>query len=253
MATSARELGKSQRREDILTAARALMRDGDDGFSMRTLAEHAGVSIATPYNLFGSKQNILLAVLNEDLAAYEESLETLRADEVDGLFDATAVMITMLRRDPDFYRSVIHAVSRDGGEFRHLVNGPRYIVWKKLLRQATRAGLLEDHIDPDAFAIASSQLLLANLLEWAQGALGLDEMEARSRYGLALTLLAVATDHSRPQLQAHLRAAEQRLQTLWRAALAARLRQGDLDPESRELLADQLKHLQSEHHEETVP
>ncbi len=254
MSASPRELGKSQRRDDILTAARALMRDGDDvGFSMRTLAEQAGVSIATPYNLFGSKQSILLAVLNEDLAEYERALETMRADEIDGLFDATALMTTMLRRDPTFYRSVIDAVSRHGREFRHLVNGPRYIVWKRLLRQATGAGLLVDHIDPDAFAIASSQLMLANLLEWAQGALSLDEMEARNRYGLALTLLAIATDRSRQHVQAHLREAERRLQDLWRTTLSARLRAGELDPESRELLADQLKHLQPEPDQETAP
>ena len=60
--TSTRELGKSKRRREILAAARDLMRQSDDlGFSMRTLADRAGVSIATPYNLFGSKQAWLSA------------------------------------------------------------------------------------------------------------------------------------------------------------------------------------------------
>lgn len=247
MAESARELGKSQRREDIVNAARSLMREaGDPGFSMRTLAERAGVSIATPYNLFGSKQAILLAVLNDDLVAYEKALGELNADAIDVLFESQALVSKLVQREPDFYRNMIAAVSRDGPEFRHMVSGPRYILWKRLLGQATAAGLLSPQVDPDAFAIASSQLLLANTLEWAQGTLPLEEMEARNRYSLALTLLAIATDKSRPQIEAHFQEAERALQKLWRKALARRLRDGNLDEESREILADQIKQLNFE-------
>ncbi len=244
MAESARELGKTQRRDDILRAARSLMQEaGDLGFSMRTLAERAGVSIATPYNLFGSKQAILLAVLNDDLREYEAALAGLEADAIDVLFQSQTLVSTLVRREPEFYRNVIYAVSRDGPEFRHMVGGPRYVLWKRLLGQATGAGLLRGDVDPDAFAIATSQLVLANVLEWAQGALTLEEMEARNTYGLALTLLAVATDQSRLQIEVHFRAAERSLQKLWRAALTKRLRDGTLDDESREILADQIRHL----------
>ena len=86
---------------------------------------------------------------------------------------------------------MLRAVSQGGPVFRLMVNGPRYVLWKKLLRQATEAGLLADDVDPDAFAIASSQIGLSNVLEWAQGGLTLDEMEARNHYGLALVLLGV--------------------------------------------------------------
>jgi AcrR family transcriptional regulator len=242
---SARDFAKSQRRDDIVAAARQLMRDsGDLGFSMRSLAENAGVSIATPYNLFGSKQAILLAVLDANLTEYERALDALEADGVDVLFQAIATMHSLLARDPDFYRSMLVAVFRDGGpEFRHMVSGPRYLLWKKLLKQATRAGVLRGDADPDAFAIAVSQLLFSNILDWAHGALSIDELEARSRYGLALALLALATPQSREQLQSELRSAESKLQRLWRGALARRLRQGPLDAEARALFADQLLHL----------
>lgn len=241
---SARELGKSQRREDILGAARELMRQsGDLQFSMRALAERAGVSIATPYNLFGSKQHILLAVLNVDLLEYEQAVSRLHADAIDVLFQGISIMSAMLRREPEFYRNVLNAVSRDGPEFRQMVNGPRYVLWKKLLRQATEAGLLADDMDPDAFAIASSQISIGNVLEWAMGSLSLDEMEARNQYGLALVLLAVATDKSRPQLQARLREAEATLQRIWRHVLTERLRKGTLDEDTREILADQIKQM----------
>lgn len=243
---SARIKGINRRRQAILDAARRLMREPEGpAFSMRNLAEAAGVSIATPYNLFGSKQAILLAVLDEDLADFETRLAALNADAIEVLFEANAITSSLLRREPEFYRNALCAIIRDGPRFRFMVNGPRYVVWKRLLSQATQAGLLRDDIDPDAFAIASSQLMAANVMEWSQGGLTLDEMEARSEYGLALTLLAVATDRSRPVLTERMCSAEHKLQRQWQAMLRQRLHRGDLDDYTRQVLADQLQHLES--------
>lgn len=242
---------RNPRRDDIVDAARRLIRDsGEGGFSMRNLAVAAGVSIATPYNLFGSKQAILVAVLDADLADYQRELSAMQADEIGVLFDASALLTAVLSREPDFYRNALAAVAHDAPEFRVMVNAPRYLVWKRLLRQATEAGLLNDQVDPDAFAIASSQLMLASLREWTAGALTLEEMDARNEYGLALTLSAIATERSRGCLQARMRAAEFRLQRMWRVALMDRLERGDLDDEARALLADQLKLM---HNEESTP
>ncbi|MEQ8483347.1 MAG: TetR/AcrR family transcriptional regulator [Pseudomonadales bacterium] len=243
--TSAREQAKNQRRDDILEAARRLIRQSRDfSFSMRALAEEAGVSIATPYNLFGSKQAILLAVLDADLAHYQAALGALKADAIDVLFEAVTLMTEHLTGEPDFYRSVLAGLSKEGGpRFRMMVSGPRYLMWKRLLGQAAEAGLIRHDLDPDAFAVTLSQLIFANVIEWAQGTLTPAEMDARIRYGLALALLAVATDRSRKLLDARLRGAEQALQRLWRNHLSERLKHGPLDDDTRALLADQLKHL----------
>ena len=243
--TSAREQAKNQRRDDILEAARRLIRQSRDfSFSMRALAEEAGVSIATPYNLFGSKQAILLAVLDADLAHYQAALGALKADAIDVLFEAVTLMTEHLTGEPDFYRSVLAGLSKEGGpRFRMMVSGPRYLMWKRLLGQAAEAGLIRHDLDPDAFAVTLSQLIFANVIEWAQGTLTPAEMDARIRYGLALALLAVATDRSRKLLDTRLRGAEQALQRLWRNHLSQRLKHGPLDDDTRALLADQLKHL----------
>src|ERR1041385_1026819 len=58
-----REKQTGERRERILDAARKLMRRaGGTGFTMRALAKEAGVSLATPYNLFRSKAGVLYAL-----------------------------------------------------------------------------------------------------------------------------------------------------------------------------------------------
>ncbi len=230
-----------------------MRRSGDAAFSMRTLAEEAGVSIATPYNLFGSKQAILLALLSADLADYEAALANLHADEIEVLFRAVSLMTATLRADPEFYRNVLSAVSRDGGpEFRFMVSGPRYVLWKRLLREATEADLLRADVDPDAFAITVTQQMFANVQNWAQGQLSLDEMDARMRFGLALSLSAIATRSAREQVQAKQKSAEAMMQRMWRSALASRLEEGPLDEETRAVLADQLVHVENQSFKESA-
>lgn len=62
--TGRREQAKAERRDKIVRAARDLIREtGDMNLSMRMIAKRAEVSVATFYNLFGSKRAIVMAVL----------------------------------------------------------------------------------------------------------------------------------------------------------------------------------------------
>ena len=217
---------------------------GNAAFSMRALAEQAGVSIATPYNLFGSKQAVLVSLLDENLAEDQSRLSELSSTGVDALFEAIDLMCRFFAAEPQFYRNLISAVVMDGGpELKLLIGGPRYALWKQLLQKVRDEGELDTGTDPDAFAVTLTQLLAAIVQEWALGSLSPREMEARLRYALALTLSAIATRRSASRLRTLLSQAEGELQTLWRAALKRRLKEGPLDEHTRALLADQLKHL----------
>ncbi len=219
---------------------------GNAAFSMRALADEAGVSIATPYNLFGSKQAVLVSLLDDNLADYQNRLSELSSVGVDALFEAIALMCRLFAAEPDFYRNLISTVVTEGGpELKLLIGGPRYALWKQLLQKATEAGDLDADADPDAFAVTLTQLLAAIVQEWALGSLPLREMDARLRYGLALTLSAIGTERSGRRLRSRLQEAEGDLQTLWRTALKRRLKEGPLDEHTRTLLADQLKHLEA--------
>lgn len=242
---AARKTSRSPHRANILAAARELLAAGVDRLSMRTLAETAAVSIATPYNLFGSKQAILLALLDDDLAAFEQQLSSPATRGADALFEAAEVMAAELAGAPDYYRNILAAVARDGDpDLRFMISGPRYLVWKRLLREAIEAGALHGGLDPDALAIAVSQQVSINVQQWAQNLLELDEMRARIEFGLAMNLLAIATDASRAQLERRLHDAQTRLQIMWRAAIGGMLRKGVLDDEARAVLADQLVYVE---------
>ena len=67
------ERGKQERRRKILRSARSMIaRTSDLGFSMRTLSAESELSAATLYNLFGSKDGIVLELLNDSLRDFEE-------------------------------------------------------------------------------------------------------------------------------------------------------------------------------------
>src|ERR1700748_3679065 len=101
-----REAGKAERRQRIIQAARQLVREtGNAGLSMRALAARAGVSLATPYNLFGSKRAIVLAVL-EDVREYRERFAAARAtDPIARLFTALDLALEYYMNDPRFYKT----------------------------------------------------------------------------------------------------------------------------------------------------
>jgi len=222
---SNREESKHLRRRKIVRAARALMQQtGDAGFSMRALAEQAGVSIATPYNLFGSKQAVMFAVLDADLEYYQKRLAKVRVDELDVFFKAVSLATTLYSTEPSFYRAVLFAVYNDGGrEFRSMFGGPRHAMWKGFVQDAVKAGFLSEDVEPDAFAINLGRTFFSAILEWVSGELSLPELEAWAQYGFALSLSAMSTPASAERLHSKAVAQQQRLQKLWKQKYRAHL------------------------------
>lgn len=100
---SVREANKNIRRRAILDAARALiLEDKSRDFSMPALAERAGVSLATPYNLFGTKADILLEIVREDIFERKSDLDDVPCDDL-----------------PEWIAMVAHTLSRVFYSKRH--------------------------------------------------------------------------------------------------------------------------------------
>jgi AcrR family transcriptional regulator len=106
---SVRELQKNTRRRAILDAARSLILEGKDrDFSMLTLAEKAGVSLVTPYNLFGSKSSILLEIVREDIFMRIADIESLASDSLaEWVAALSATLAEVYYRNRHFYRRMI--------------------------------------------------------------------------------------------------------------------------------------------------
>src|SRR5437867_9345818 len=99
-----REIHKTERKQQILSAARRLIRKkGFPRMSMRELAQEARVSLATPYNLFGSKANVLYALLESLFEKLESAIDELATqDPIDALYALTQFSVQEYARDPGF-------------------------------------------------------------------------------------------------------------------------------------------------------
>lgn len=190
------------KRDDIIQAARTLMQARNaTGFSMRTLAEVAGVSIATPYNLFGSKQAIVAAVMDADLEDFREALFAEPKDPVEIFFHLVTVSARLFEEAPGYYRSGIGAIEAetDSALANHF-GLPRHALLRDLVTRAVQEGYLVHSINPDSLAIAIGQQSFGWMQGWARGHLSLEDMIARTHYGLALTLAGAASTSHRDRL-----------------------------------------------------
>jgi AcrR family transcriptional regulator len=192
---SRREEAKEERRRRIITAARDLIREtGDTGLSMRAIAARAQVSLSTPYNLFGSKRAIVVAVL-EDIREFHERFARLRiSNPAERIFQALQLSIAFYVEDPEFYRTLWTGVfDMSGKEVRQALARPeRDAFWQALVDTAAAEGVLLPMIDTAELLRDLDFTFGAVMLNWVLGAIAVEELQAAAGYGYALILRGAA-------------------------------------------------------------
>jgi AcrR family transcriptional regulator len=201
-----REAGKAERRARIIHAARDLIREtGNAGLSMRALAARAGVSLATPYNLFGSKRAIVLAVL-DDVREFQDRFAHLRStDPLERLFAAVDMAVEFYVSDPRFYRTLWAAVFDASDDVRReIFNWKRNEFWRNLVAGAAEAGALMPQINVELLFRALDRNFESAMLEWVVGELAPELLAPTIRYGHALILKGAASPDWRGPLDVRL-------------------------------------------------
>ena len=201
-----REAGKAERRRRIIHAARDLIREtGNAGLSMRALAAKAGVSLATPYNLFGSKRAIVLAVL-DDVREYQDRFAHLRStDPLERLFAAVDMAIEFYVDDPQFYKTLWASVFDASDDVRsEIYNQARNAFWRNLVKAAAKAGVIAPGVNVEFLFKALDRSFGAAMLEWVVGELPPEQLAPTIRYSYALILKGAASDGWRGPLDVRL-------------------------------------------------
>ena len=191
--------GMERRRKAILAAARAMLES--EPLSMRRLAEAAGVSQATPYNLFGTKRRIFLALyqeLNDDLLARIQASDA--RDALDRMYVAIRLMTQSLAAEPGLFRALIAVIYASDAENVGTAD-PAVAIWTEMMTALRDEGLIDPSVETNAFTRNFVYLLGGALMDWTDGRIDADNLEAATRYGFTLAALAVATDGSRARLQ----------------------------------------------------
>jgi AcrR family transcriptional regulator len=211
---SLREAGKEARRQRILDAAAAIVEEGGlDALTMRRLSDTAGVSYATVYNLVGGKEDVLVAVLQSELARLSRELAALETkNPIDHERELVAGLVDHCVARPRLYRPLVLAVHAPAAGGRGLPIRRRTIAThERLIREAIARGLLVD--DLDAAVLARHVTLAVNgvLRRWASGETRRSEFRAEADYALLASLLGVASPSTRKRLLTELRKCERAL------------------------------------------
>ncbi|MCA8900390.1 MAG: TetR/AcrR family transcriptional regulator [Hyphomonas sp.] len=129
---------------------------------MTELASRAGVSPATPYNLIGTKADLLARLLDEEFTRFDRKLSRkARKPGLVGLWDAVDHMLEQYLADPDFYRALFIALFRpDTQTFRKLMSERAVSLW---------GGFIEDALKDEALDAMPSSRSIGDVFVFQMG------------------------------------------------------------------------------------
>ena len=188
----------AERRERILESARALIAArGFEGLTMRELAQEAGVTVPTIYNLVGSKDEVLFSTVQEQTDRWFHGIEP-AAGDVLAVVDAN---VEELLSNPPYYRSLVRLLmtSDAAGASRENVGRTLDALIRRALGELAESGELESWIDLRALQRQIQTRLWITSIGWANGEIADDQLAAQSRYGTAMLLLAACRDGARDE------------------------------------------------------
>lgn len=195
-----RERNKEDRRQRILAAAKNMIYD--DNFSMRKLADSAGVSVVTAYSLFGSRQNIVASVFEKDLDEFSQELSDRGGDAIERMFSVLPIAGERFQSDPDYFRSMLKTISGGDSALTDLFMVPRMGTWRSLLEDARAEGLLSASANVEALAKAIIHFTVGLFQEWRHGRASVERMCMEGNYVLALLLVPIIVPERSSQLEA---------------------------------------------------
>jgi TetR/AcrR family transcriptional regulator, cholesterol catabolism regulator len=187
---------QAERRERILGTVRDLLaRTGYEGLSMRDVAESAGVSPTTLYNLFQSKDGLVLAGLEDLLQRLSDSARVEEQSGLARLIASAEAVADQVVRTPRYAEAMA----------RMLFNSaPADPICRMLLGEAIRQNRLrleemrEQHelrgdLDPDHVARLLAGDSWSTILLWMKGFVALQDFPREYLRRLLATLTPLMT------------------------------------------------------------
>jgi AcrR family transcriptional regulator len=196
-----REIGKQQRRDAVLLAARALVIEGGaDALTMRALAARAGVSVPTVYGLIGGRDAVIAAMLERGGEQFDASLADHHDDPVVRIHAAIDAYCDGLAAN----HQVVRALMGSDVAWVDAPGAARHRLHAHILdasRDAQRVGILDRTCSAEDLATHLDALTLGAVARWAGHATGAADLSARLHHGAAMVLAANARGEHRDRLR----------------------------------------------------
>jgi AcrR family transcriptional regulator len=220
---SLRDRNVAARRQRILDAARhIIVKKGVPALTMRGLARESGLAVKTLYNLWGGRDAILRALVEQAMDRMDQALEQ-EAPLDDPLERCRAVVTVSVRHlveDEAVSRSMVlaHYQGLSAGPSSAGVTARATQMQAVAIRTAIAQRLLTNLLDPEVLGRQIYHGYEMAHLQWAFGVIDEDGFRARALYGLYVALLGVATRRTRPFMEAELAKLERTLRAQARPA-----------------------------------
>jgi AcrR family transcriptional regulator len=200
---SPRARGKDHRRARLIRAARDLMAERVDGnFSMQELATRAGLSLATPYNLLGSKAAIIQQVFRVETQGFRlVSTSGKRMAPVERVMATVEHTLAVIASKPRFYRNLSRNLSAlDPEEMRRLILPFADTMLLPMVEDLVAEGAISVAVSPRLITTHLQHIFESTFQHWA--ILGWQQRLFRKelRAGFALTFLGLFKGKNREAL-----------------------------------------------------
>ena len=200
---SRREENKEMKREKIVSAAKDIISsEGLDKLTMRYLADYAGVSSRTPYNLFESKTDILVAIILDAIKPLKLSI--LKSNEqllIEQTLNIPNILRDFCETDHDFYRDIIWGIMSSGiKSSRDTATNAISDMVPPLIQQILNQKECSDKINVNVLSSHIATQFLAIIGMWGGSQLGLNEAIINIQLAWTNSLMPYATRKSKALL-----------------------------------------------------
>ncbi len=191
-----RAAGKEKRRQQVLAAVEDSIRSaGAVDFSMRELADKAQVSFATPFNLFGSKEEILAALFNKRVT--EQALLTAERagnhEAVENLLYIAVESCDAYLADAELFRPLMQGFRPQGSSQFGSVSQQALDLWAQALQRCQQAKMLTAAADIEALARRLHLSFRMAFWMWAAEHMDNSEFRQHALFATVACVLPAAT------------------------------------------------------------
>ena len=197
---------KSETRDKIERAAERIIRsDGAARLTMRRLAEEAQVALRSPYNLYGSKTGLLIALLDRVNAVL---FQDFRSDGADWVLNEMIHTLDKTQKfyeaDEEYHRGIFWEIMiSDHPEAREDGHSNIVRIVTEMTVRAKAAGELRDGVDAIALGEQLGLSILSTMGSWAGGNLSMAQTIAHIKMVWISILLLAAKPEPAAALSKH--------------------------------------------------
>jgi len=198
---SPRQLERQQR---VLACARvAISKVGYDRLTMKDLAESSEVSTKTLYNLYNSKDELLVAAVADLLADLAERHDVVAAEPgIARMLARVSAISAQVVATPAYAETMARTLfqaSKDNDLIEVLLKNARLTVLSQL-REAEKAGELQPGVDLEQTATVLTGHQWSVVLMWNKGLIPLEEFEEQAQRSQLMSLIPIANDVTQKNL-----------------------------------------------------